>query len=114
MKTKSGRDLHLPALVWLLVLGTQLLGCHDSPPARTAPTPAEQQKLKDEQAKTQKEMNTLTSGMGESLSKTPAAPVTHPQADWKKCHSQRQSLTTKPRTQSQSPAPSSSFDKSKP
>lgn len=113
MKTTYGRNPHLPAILWLLVLGIQLLGCHDSQPARTAPTPAEQQKLKDEQGKTQKEMNTLTNGMGESLSKTPAAPVTHPRADWRRCHPQKQSLTTEPRTQSRSPAPSSSTDQPK-
>ena len=113
MKTTYYRDLHLPSIFWLLALGTPLFGCRDSPSAPPAPTAAEQQKLKDEQAKSQKEMNTLTSGIGKSLSKTPAAPVTDPAADWKKSHPPKRSLTTKPQTQPQSPAPPSSIDKSK-
>lgn len=111
MKTTCGRNFHLPSIFWLVVLGTQLSGCHDRQPAPPAPTPSEQQKLKDEQRKTQEEMNTLTSGVGQSLSKAPAAPVTDPAADWKKSHPQKQSLTTKPETQP--PSPPSSKDKSK-
>ena len=111
MKTTYCRNPHLPSTLLLLALGIPLVGCHGSQSAQPAPTPAEQQKLKDEQAKTQKEMNTLTSGMGQSLSKTPAPPVTDPAAEWKKAQSQKQSATDKP--QPQSPAPPSSTDKSK-
>ena len=113
MKTTNCRNSHLPSILLLLALGIPLCACHESQSAQPAPTPAEQQKLKDEQAKSQKEMNALTSRMGQSLSKTPAAPVTDPAADWKKSHPQKQSQTTKPQTQQQSPAPPSSTDKSK-
>ena len=113
MKTTYCRNPYLPSTLLLLALGIPLFGCHGSQSAQPAPTPAEQQKLKDEQAKTQKEMNTLTSGMGQSLSKTPSAPVTDPAAEWKKNQSQKQSATAKPQTQPQSPAPPSSTDKSK-
>ena len=111
MKTTYCRNPHLPSTLLLLALGIPLFGCHGSQSAQPAPTPAEQQKLKDEQAKTQKEMNTLTSGMGQSLSKTPAPPVTDPAAEWKKTQPQKQSVTPKP--QPQSPAPPSSTNKSK-
>ena len=111
MKTTYCRNPHLPSTLLLLALGIPLFGCHGSQSAQPAPTPAEQQKLKDEQAKTQKEMNTLTSGMGQSLSKTPAPPVTDPAAEWKKTQLQKQSATPKP--QPKSPAPPSSTDKSK-
>jgi hypothetical protein len=95
-----------------LALGISLLGCHGSQSSQQpAPTPAEQQKLKDEQAKTQKEMNTLTSGVGQSLSKTPTAPATDPAAEWKKTHPQKQSSTTKSQTQSQPAAAPSSNTK---
>jgi hypothetical protein len=113
VKTTYTCNSHLRSILLLLALGMPLCACHDSQSAQPAPTPAEQQKLKDQQAKTQKEMNTLTSGMGQSLSKTPAAPVTDPAADWKKSHPQKQSSTAKPQTQPQSPAPLSSTDKSK-
>ena len=113
MKTTYCRNLHLPSIFMLLALGIPLFGCHGSQSAQPAPTPAEQQKLKDEQAKTQKEMNALTSGMGQSLSKTPNAPVTDPAAEWKKTHPQKQPPATKPQAQPQSPAPPSSTDKSK-
>jgi len=113
VKTTYSRNLHLPSILLILALGIPLFGCHDSQSAQPSPTPAEQQKLRDEQAKTQKEMNTLTSGMGQSLSKTPSAPPTDPAADWKKSHPQKQLTTTKPQAQPQSPAPPSSTDKSK-
>jgi len=113
VKTTYTCNSHLRSILLLLTLGMPLCACHDSQSAQPAPTPAEQQKLKDQQAKTQKEMNTLTSGMGQSLSKTPAAPVTDPAADWKKSHPQKQSSTAKPQTQPQSPAPLSTTDKSK-
>jgi len=112
VKTTYCRNLHLPSILLLLALGIPLFGCHDSQSAQPAPTPAEQQKLKDEQAKTQKEMNTLTSGMGQSLSKTPNAPVTDPAAEWKKTHPQKQP-PTKLQAQPQSPTSPSSTDKSK-
>ena len=111
MKTTYCPNPHLPSTLLLLALGIPLFGCHGSQSAQPAPTPAEQQKLKDEQARTQKQMNTLTSGIGQSLSKTPAPPVTDPAAEWKKTQSQKQSSTPKP--QPQSPAPPSSTDKSK-
>lgn len=113
MKTSYCPKPHLTSIFWLLVLGAQLFGCHDSQSAPPVPTAAEQQKLKDEQAKSQKEMNTLTSGIGKSLSKTPAAPVTDPARDWKKSHPQNKSLSPKPQTQPQSPARPCSMDKSK-
>ena len=113
MKRTYCRNPHLPSICMLLALGISLFGCHASQSAQPASTPAEQQKLKDEQAKTQKEMNTLTSGMGQSLSKTPNAPVTDPAAEWKKTHPQKQPPATKPQAQPQSPAPPSSTDKSK-
>ncbi len=113
MKATYCRKLHLTSILLLLALGIPLFGCHGSQSAQPASTPAEQQKLKDEQAKTQKEMNTLTSGMGQSLSKTPNAPVTDPAAEWKKTHPQKQPPATKLQAQPQSPAPPSSTDKSK-
>jgi hypothetical protein len=113
VKTTYCRNPRLPSIFMLLALGIQLFGCHGSQSAQPAPTPAEQQKLKDEQVKTQKEVNALTSGMGQSLSKTPNAPVTDPAAEWKKTHLQKQPPATKPQAQPQSPAPPSSTDKSK-
>ena len=112
MKTTRCRNSHLATILLPFGLGVPLLACNHSQSAQPASTRAEQQKLKDDQAKTQKEMNTLTSGMGQSLGKSPAAPVTDPAAEWKKTHPQKQSSTRHP--QSQSPVPPSSTDKSKP
>ena len=112
MEATNCRSKHRPFLFLTLALGLSLLGCHDSQSSQQpAPTPAEQQKLKDAQVKTQKEMNTLTSGMGQSLSKTPTAPANDPAAEWKKAHSQKQPSTSKPQTQSQPAAPPSSNTK---
>jgi hypothetical protein len=113
VKATLCRNTHIPSIFLPIALGIPLFGSHNSQSAQPTPSPAEQQKLKDEQANTQKEMNTLTSGMGQSLSKTPAAPVTDPAAEWKKTHPQKQSPTTKPQTQPKSPAPPSSTDESK-
>jgi hypothetical protein len=61
-------------------------------------TPAEEQRFKDEQAKAQQQMKTLTSGMGQSLSKTPTSPVTDPAAEWRKTHPRKQASLTTPQT----------------
>lgn len=115
MKTTNGYSGHRPFLFVALALGISLLGCHGSQSSQQPPpTPAEQQKLKDDKAKTQKEMNTLTSGMGESLSKTPTTPTTDPAAEWKKTHPQKQPSKIKPQTQSQPAAPPSSNTKPQP
>ena len=53
-------------------------------------SPAEQQKLKDEQEKTQKQMDTLTSGFGQTLSKTPKSPSDDPAAEWRRMHPRKQ------------------------
>jgi cytoskeletal protein RodZ len=96
----------------IVVLGISLFGCNGSQSSQQqVPTPAEQQKVKDEQAKAQKEMNTLTSGMGQSLSKTPTPPTTDPAAEWKKTHPQKQHPTTKSQTQSEPATPPSSTAK---
>ena len=79
MNTRNYRNGRLSCLLLIVVLGISLFGCNGSQSSQQqAPTPAEQQKLKDEQAKAQKDMNTLTSGMGQSLSKTPTPPTTDP------------------------------------
>ena len=112
MNTKNYCNGRLSYMLLIVVLGISIFGCNGSQSSQQqAPTPAEQQKLKDEQAKTQKEMNTLTSGMGQSLSKTPTPPTTDPAAEWKKTHPQKQHPTTKSQTQSQPAAPSSSTAK---
>lgn len=112
MNTSKYRNGCLCYLLLIVVLGISLFGCNGSQSSQQhVPTPAEQQKLKDEQAKAQKEMNTLTSGMGQSLSKTPTPPITDPAAEWKKIHPQKQHPTTKSQTQSQPAAPSSSTTK---
>ena len=61
-------------------------------------TPAEEQRFKDEQAKAQQQMKTLTSGMGQSLSKTPTSPVTDPAAEWRKAHPRKQVSLATPQT----------------
>jgi hypothetical protein len=112
VNTNNYRNGRLSYMLLIVVLGISLFGCNGSQSSQQqAPTPAEQQKLKDEQAKAQKEMNTLTSGMGQSLSKTPTPPTTDPAAEWKKTHPQKQHPTTKSQTQSQPAAPSSSTAK---
>jgi peptidoglycan hydrolase CwlO-like protein len=112
VNTKNYRNGRISYLLLVVVLGISLFGCNSSQSSQQQPpTPAEQQKLKDEQAKAQKEMNTLTSGMGQSLSKTPTPPTTDPAAEWKKTHPQKQHPTTKSQTQSQPAAPSSSTAK---
>ena len=112
MNTRNYCNGRLPSLLLIVALGTSLFGCNGSQSSQQqVPTPAEQQKLKDEQAKAQKEMNTLTSGMGQSLSKTPTPPTTDPAAEWKKTHPQKQHPTTKSQTQSEPATPPSSTAK---
>jgi cytochrome c-type biogenesis protein CcmH/NrfG len=81
------------ALALGLVLS--LSGCQSNQSAQQPVfTPAEEQRFKDEQAKAQQQMKTLTSGMAQSLSKTPTSPVTDPAAEWRKTHRKQASMTS--------------------
>jgi cytochrome c-type biogenesis protein CcmH/NrfG len=85
--------------LFVFVLGfvLSLSGCQSNQSAQQPVfTPAEEQRFKDEQAKAQQQMKTLTSGIGQSLSKTPAAPVTDPAAEWRKTHPRKQTSLTTP------------------
>jgi cytochrome c-type biogenesis protein CcmH/NrfG len=83
--------------VFVLGFVLSLSGCQSNQSAQQPVfTPAEEQRFKDEQAKAQQQMKTLTSGIGQSLSKTPAAPVTDPAAEWRKTHPRKQTSLTTP------------------
>lgn len=85
--------------VFALGFVLSLSGCQSSQSAQQPLfTPAEEQRLKDEQAKAQQQMKTLTSGMGQSLSKTPTSPVTDPAAEWRKTHPRKQASLSNPHT----------------
>jgi cytochrome c-type biogenesis protein CcmH/NrfG len=88
----------LTLFVFALGFVLSLSGCQNKQSAQQPVfTPAEEQRFRDEQAKAQQQMKTLTSGMGQSLSKTPAAPVTDPAAEWRKTHPRKQTSSTTPR-----------------
>jgi hypothetical protein len=83
--------------IFALGFGLSLSGCRSNQSGQQPVfTPAEEQRFKDEQAKAQQQMKTLTSGMGHSLSKTPASPVTDPAAEWRKTHPRKQTSLTTP------------------
>jgi hypothetical protein len=68
-----------------------LSACQSNQPRQqTGFTPAEEQKFKEEQEKAQKQMKVLTTGMGQTLSKTPTSPTTDPAAEWRKTHPRKQ------------------------
>lgn len=86
-------------IVFALGLALSLLGCQNNQSAQQPVfTPAEEQRFKDEQAKAQQQMKTLTSGIGQSLSTTPTSPVTDPSAEWRKTHPRKQASLTNTQT----------------
>ncbi len=83
--------------VFALGFALSLAGCQSNQAAQQPVfTPAEEQRFKDEQAKAQQQMKALTSGMGQSLSKTPTSPVTDPAAEWRKTHPRKQTSVATP------------------
>jgi hypothetical protein len=86
-------------IIFALGFALSLGSCQSNQPAQQPVfTPAEEQRFKDEQAKAQQQLKTLTSGMGQSLSKTPTSPVTDPAAEWRKTHPRKQASLTTPQT----------------
>ena len=97
MKNRHSFAKQITLFVFALGFVLSLSGCQNNQSAQQPVfTPAEEQRFKDEQVKAQQQMKTLTSGMGQSLSKTPAAPVTDPAAEWRKTRPRKQTSLTTP------------------
>jgi cytochrome c-type biogenesis protein CcmH/NrfG len=93
----------LTLCVFALGVVLSLSGCQSNQAVQQPVfSPAEEQRFKDEQAKAQQQMKTLTNGMGQSLSKTPTSPVTDPATEWRKTHPRKRASLTTPKTTSPS------------
>lgn len=89
----------LTILAFALGFALSLSGCQSNQSVQQPVfTPTEEQRFKDAQVKAQQQMKTLTSGMGQSLSKTPTSPVTDPAAEWRKTHPRKQVSLATPQT----------------